>query len=186
VRHDPQDGAPGDRGEPARTGTGSAPAGRSEEHRRGPGRDRREGADDRRAHLGQAPAAGGSSSRLRGLGPQLPPGSGGGQEALAAPAPDLPTLGARPRRTPGHRLVQRGWLAGLLRRVAVEPVAVRARGGRPEGAHHHAAAGRVLRADGWGTQGGAGRSDGLPQGRRGGQRGRPHPPTGRCTCGAST
>lgn len=172
MRHDPQDGQAGDRGPAVRGTTRSWSSRRSEQHRRGAGPDRREGARHRRPHLGQASVAAGSSSRLRRLGPELPLGRGRGEAALAAPAPGVPTLGPGPRRAPGHRLVHRGRLADLLRRVGLEPVALRAGGQRPAGAHHHADAGRVPRGDGGRSQDRAHRPDGMSEGRSRGQRGR--------------
>ncbi len=54
--------------------------------------------------------------------------------------------------TPGEHLVidwtNRGRLAGLLRGVALEPVALRGPGPGPEGGHHDEVAGGVLRGDG--------------------------------------
>ena len=72
------------------------------EHRRGPRRDRGEGAGDRWADLGEAAAADRPGGRLHGVGEELPAGGGRGEGGVAAPAAGVPAVG---QPTPGEHLV---------------------------------------------------------------------------------
>ena len=68
-----------------------------------------------------------------------------------------------------------GGAARVLRGAGLVAVPVRPVRRRREGRHHAGDAGRVLRGPRWGPEGGAGRPDGLPEGRGGRQRGGPDP-----------
>ena len=132
--------------------------------------DKTQGQDHR-----EAVAAGRPGRGLRRVGPQLPAAGRGAESVVAPRQPSWPAAGGVvPGRASGHRLGCAGRAARVLRGAGLVRVPVRALRRQRARRHDVGDAGGVLRGPRRGPETGAGRSDGLPEGRRGRERGGPH------------
>ena len=149
-----------------RPGAAAEPSAAGPQLRRGHGSGRGQGGQDVWADLGEAAAASGAGGRLRRVGAQLPAAGRRAETAVAArSSPWPPAGGVATGPDAGDRLGRRGRAARVLRGAGLVAVPVRAVRRRRAGDDHTRAARRVLRHARWSAQDGAGRPDGLPEGR---------------------